>query len=194
MNTAKHKTAQSIKELKAKFEEWENMLVGEDIHSIRKQIYGMIWDTAVFKCINESKKYVDKDNEGKIKQNGMLHYFIVQSFFKIQLLSIRKLTDKDFNRVQQNKPYTVYSLHNLIEDIKKYKALLSRKNILDVRNLPYDYEKERADFENNTDWSQGPVFEPSEIGNSENIHRQIDFVTGISADKRSPDDLIPAIF
>ena len=71
MNTAKHKTAQSIKELKAKFEEWENMLVGEDIHSIRKQIYGMIWDTAVFKCINESKKYVDKDNEGKIKQNGM---------------------------------------------------------------------------------------------------------------------------
>jgi len=191
MNINKHKVAQPVKDLKAKFEEWKNMLVGEDKHSIRNQIYDMIWDSAVFQCINESRKYAAKNDKGDIKRNRMLHYFITQSFFKTQLLSIRKLTDKDFNRVQQNKPYTVYSLYNLIEDMKKNNALLTRKNILAFHDLPYDYKKARADFDNNTDWAQGPVCEPNEIGHSEDIHRRIDSIVGVAADKRSPDDLIP---
>lgn len=195
MNTNEHENsvsmAQPAKGLKEKFEEWKNMLVGKDMHSIRNQIYNMIWDCAFFQCINESRRYAAKDDKGNIKRNGPLHSFINQSFFKTQLLSIRNLTDKDFNRVQKDKPYTVYSLYNLIEDIKKNGAILTRKNILAAYNLPYDYKKARADFDNNTDWTQGSVFEPNEIGHSEDIHRQIDSVTGIMTDKRSPDDLIP---
>jgi hypothetical protein len=133
--------ARPVKGLKEKFEEWKNMLVGKDMHSIRNQIYNMIWDYAVFRCIHESRRYAAKDDKGNIKQNAPLHTFINQSFFKTQLLSIRKLIDKDFNRVQKNKKYTVYSLYNLIEDMKKNSALLTRKNILAVHNLPYDYEK-----------------------------------------------------
>ena len=49
--------AQPVKGSKEKFKEWENMLLGEDKHSIRNQIYDMIWDSAVFQCINESRKY-----------------------------------------------------------------------------------------------------------------------------------------
>ncbi len=194
MNTNKYKnpilTAQSVKDPKEKFQEWKNMLVGEDIHSIRNQIYDMIWDCAFFQCINESRKYAAKDDKGDTKQNRMIHYFINQSFFKTQLLSIRKLTDKDFDRIRKGKQYTVYSLYNLIEDIKRNSAILTRKNILDAHNLPYDYKKARADFDNNTDWTQGPVFEPNEIGHSEDIHRQIDSLTGITTDERRPDDLI----
>jgi len=184
MNTNKHKTAQPTKESMEKFKEWENMLVGEDIHSIRNQICDMMFDSAIFQCIKESRRYAAKDDKDNIKQNKMLHYFINQSFFKTQLLSIRKLTDKDFNRVQRNKQYTVYSLYNLIEDMKKNNALLTRKNILDAHNLPYDYEKAMADFER-------CVIVPLEIESSKDFHRRIDSITGVTADKRSPDDLIP---
>ena len=167
------------------------MLLGEDRHSIRNQIYEMMFDSVFFQCINESRKYAAKDDKGDIKQNKMIHYFINQSFFKTQLLSIRKLVDKDFNRVQQNKLCTVYSLYNLIEDMKKNSALLTRKNILAVHNLPYDYEKAMADFDKNTDYTKGPVIVPQEIGHSKDIHRRIDSMVGIAADKRSPDDLVP---
>jgi len=195
MNTNKHKysvsMAQPAKLFKEKFKEWENILVGEDRHSIRNQIYEMMFDFVFFQCINESRKYAAKDDKGDVKQNKMIHYFINQSFFKTQLLSIRKLVDKDFNRVQQNKLCTVYSLYNLIEDMKKNGALLTIKNILAVHNLPYDYEKAMADFDKNTDYTKGPVIVHQEIDHSKDVHRRIDSMVGIAADKRSPDDLVP---
>ncbi len=117
MNTNKHKnsvsTAQSVEGLKEKFEEWDNMLSGRDKHSILNQIRDMIFDSAVFQCINESRKYAAKDDKGNIKQNIMIHSFINESFFKTQLMSIRKLKDRDSDRVQKDKQYTVYSLYNL---------------------------------------------------------------------------------
>ena len=186
MDTNKHKisvlTAQPTKDPKEKLKEWENMLVGKDIHSIRNQIYDMIRDCAFFRCIKESRKYAAKDDKGDIKQNRMIHYFIIQSFFKTQLLSIRRLTDKRSD---------VYSLYRLIKDIKKNSAILTRKNIFAVHNLPYDYEKARAEFDKNADYTQGFVIEPPEIALSIDIHRRIDSVAGISADKRSHDDLVP---
>jgi len=195
MNTNKHKnyvsTSHPAKDVKGKFQEWENMLVGKDMHSIGNQIYDMIWDCAFFRCINESRKYAAKDDKGNIKRNDPLHSFINQSFFKTQLLSIRRLADKDFDRIRKGKQYTVCSLYNLIEDIKKNSAILTRKNILDAHNLPYDYEKARADFDKNTDYTQGAVFIPREIGFSKQIHEQVDSTAGITADKRSPDDLVP---
>jgi hypothetical protein len=192
MNTNKHRysvsTAQAVKGLKVKFEEWKNMLVGEDIHSIRNQIWDMIWYCAFFRCINESRKYAAKDDKGDIKQNWMVHRFINQSFFKTQLLSIRRLTDKRSD---------VYSLYRLIGDIKKNSSILTRKNILAFNNAPYDYEKAMECL-----WQNVPKIKKGNIqtqtlnGNtyeiefSKDIHRQIDSMAGIAADKRSPDDLV----
>ena len=195
MNTNKHKnlvsSAQLDEGLKEKFEEWKNMLLGEDRHSIRNQICDMIRDSAFFQCINEARKYFAQDDKGNVKQNKMLHYFINQSFFKTQLLSIRKLVDKDFGRVKKGKQHTVHSLYNLIENMKNNHELLTRKNILAAHDLPYDYEKAMEDFDKNTDYTKGPVFVPLEIAHSEDIHRRVDFMTGTSADKRSLDDLLP---
>jgi len=202
MNTNEHKNSGSMtqpaKDPKEKFQEWESMLVGKDMHSIRNQICNMIWDCAYFQCINESRRYAARDDKGNIKRNGPLHSFINQSFFKTQLLSIRNLTDKDFNRVQQDRPYTVYSLYNLIEDIKKNGAILTRKNILAVRDLPYDYEEVMECLRQNTPkikkgnvqiqiWGGRNI---NEIECSEDIHRRIDSIVGIKPDKRNPDDLV----
>jgi hypothetical protein len=46
-----------VYDLKTKFKEWEEWLVGDDINSIRNQIYDMIWDSAVFQSINECRRY-----------------------------------------------------------------------------------------------------------------------------------------
>jgi hypothetical protein len=193
MNANEHNnsvlTIQSDKNSKKKFKEWENILVGKDIHSIRSQVYDMVFDYAIFQCINESRKYAAEDDEGNIKQNRMLHYFINQSFFKTQLLAIRRLVDRDFNRVQRNKPHTVYSLYNLIEDIKKHSALLTRKNVFATCNLPYNYEKALAEYMNSIDHTK-PYLVPQEIAHSEDLHRRIDSAASIAAEKRSPDDLI----
>ena len=182
MSTIKQKMIQSVKDPKEKFIEWEDTLVGKDKHSIRNQIYEMIWDCAFFQCINESRRYANKDNDGNIKRNGPLHSFINQSFFKTQLLSIRRLTD---NRSD------VYSLFRLIEDIKKNISILTRKNILDFRNLPYDYEKAMEAFKKKIDYTKGSFIVPPEITSSEDIHRRIDSMAGVVSDKRSPDDLFP---
>jgi hypothetical protein len=176
--------------LKEKFSEWENMLLGDDRHSIRNQIYEMMWDSAVFQCINESRKYALKDDKGNDKRNEMLHSFINQCFFKTQLLSIRRLTDRDTGKVRRNKSYTVYSLYNLIEDMKKNSALFTRENILAIHGLPYDYEEALAEYKNSIDHTK-PYFVPQEIAHSEDIHRRIDSIAGIAVEKRSPDDLIP---
>jgi hypothetical protein len=203
MNTNKYKnsvlTAQPIKDTKEKFQEWENMLVGKDMHSIRNQIYDMIWDCAFFQCINESRRYAAKNNKDEIRQNRMIHYFINKSFFKTQLLSIRRLTDKDFDKIRKGKQYTVYSLYNLIEDIKKNSAILTRKNILDAHNLPYDYEEVMECLRQNTPKTKKGNIQiqtfsgrnVDEIEFSKDFHRRIDSITGITANKRSPDDLIP---
>ena len=129
MNTNKHENSVSStkcdKSVKEKFSEWENILVGRDIHSIRNQIYNMIFDSAIFQCINESRKYAAKDEKGDIKQNKMLHYFINQSFFKTQLLAIRNLTDKEMCTGKRS----VYSLYRLVQDVKK-----------DIQNLDHQFE------------------------------------------------------
>ena len=195
MNTNEHENSVSMtpldKNVKDKFEDWRNILLGEDPHSIRNQIYKMIWDSAVFQCINESREYAAINDEGDPKLNKMVCRFINDSFFKTQLLSIRGLMDKDRNNIRDDRQYTVYSLYNLIEDMKKNSSLLTRENILAFYNLPYDYEKTKAHFDNSTDWTQGPVVEPREIRLSQNIHIQIDSMAKTTAEERSPDDLIP---
>ena len=194
MNTNEHEnivsTAQIDKSVKEKFDEWKNILIGDDIHSIRNQIIRMIRESAFFHCLNESRKYTLKDDKGEIKQNRMLHYFINQSFFKTQLLSIRRLVDKDFGRINKGKEYTVYSLYNLIKDLKKNRDLLTRENIFTVYDLPYDYEKELFEYEKSIDCTK-PYFVPHKIGYSKTLHYQIDSILGITPNKRSPKDLIP---
>ena len=44
-------------QLREKFAEWKEWLLGDDVHSIRNQIQNMIWDTAVYQSINEARAY-----------------------------------------------------------------------------------------------------------------------------------------
>lgn len=179
-------------DLKAKIKEWEEWLVGNDTNSIRNQIYDMIWDSAVFQSINECRKYAPTNVKGEIEMNGVIHRFIDKCFFETQAIAIRRLLDK-------RRKDDVISLCKLVEDMEKHYHLLTRKNILDVHDYPYEYEQEKRRISDET-FKKGPG--PHVMGKdydrcqiSEYTHKFIDSLAGVEPSKRSPDDCFrPQIF
>jgi hypothetical protein len=181
-------------DLKTKFKEWEEWLVGADINSIRNQIYNMIWDSAVFQSINECRKYASKNTKGEIELNGVVHRFIDKCFFETQASAIRRLLDK-------RKKNDVISLYKLIDDMRKNYKLLTRRNILEVHGYPYEYEKERRIILEEA-YRKVPPGTPIIMGVdhakcelSGYTHQFIDLLAGVDSSKRSPDDTVrPKIF
>jgi hypothetical protein len=179
-------------DLKTKSKEWEGWLVGDDINSIRNQIYNMIWDSAVFQSIIECRKYAPKNEKGEIELNGVVHRFIDKCFLETQAIAIRRLIDKRND---------VISLYRLIDDMEKHCRLLTRGNILAFHGYPYEYEKERRRILEET-YRKAPPGTPIIMGAdytkcelSGYTHQFIDLMAGVDSSKRSPDDSVrPKIF
>jgi hypothetical protein len=180
-------------DLKAKFKEWEEWLVGDDINSIRNQIYSMIWDSAVFQSINECRRYASMNEKNEIELNGTVHQFIDKCFFETQALAIRRILDKRKD---------VISLHRLVGDIENHSNLLTRGNILETHDYPYNYEQEKTRFTDEAFKNKPPEAKCVVMGQdyrkcviSEATHEFIDSLAGLDSSNRSPDDRIrPQIF
>jgi hypothetical protein len=180
-------------DLKAKFKEWEEWLVGDDVNSIRNQIHSMIWDSAVFQSINECRRYAPKNKKNEIELNGEVHRFIDKCFFETQASAIRRFRDKRSD---------VISLRRLVDDIEKHSHLLTRGNILAVHDYPYDYEQEKARLSDEAFKNSPPGVKCVAMGQgyvkcclAEGIHQSIDALAGIKCSGRSPNDSIrPQIF
>ena len=174
-------------DLKAKFKEWEECLVGDDINSIRNQIYSMIWDSAVFQSIKECRRYAPTNAKVKVELNITVHMFIYRCFFETQALAIRRILDKRND---------VISLRRLVDDIEKHSHLLTRGSILAAHDYPYDYEQEKhrlyddafKNVPSGTAVVMGQDYNKCCI--SEYTHKFIDSLAGVDSSKRSPNDLI----
>lgn len=180
-------------DLKAKYDEWREWIYGDDIHSICRQIRDMIWDSAVFLSVNESRKYMPLDGEGKTINNGMVHEFINHCFFRTQAIAIRRLLDKNVSRGERS----VISLWRLIEDMQQNACLLTRQNIIAVFGFPYDYQSVEGEILKEMDSKQGrPTVPPRHVQcvHSRHMHSHIDAMAGVSSDQRSPDDAIQDCF
>lgn len=185
-------------DLKTKFKEWEEWLVGDDINSIRNQISSMIWDSAVFQSIIECRRYATKNEKDEIELNGVVHRFIDKCFFETQALAIRRLLDKNVS----NGKRSVISLYRLVDDIEKHSHLLTRRSILAAHNYPYDYVQEKARLSDKAFKNRSPDTKCVVMGQdyakcclAEGIHQSIDALAGIECSDRSPNDLIrPQIF
>lgn len=174
-------------DLKNKFEEWREWLFGDDIHSIQRQILNMIWDAAVFRSINEARKYAPVDQNDDPKLNGMVHSFIDHCFFRTQALAIRRLLDKETREGSRS----VCSLYRLVHDLQENRALLTRKNILAALDYPYQYEKGLEDcYRAKVKGKSAPNF--LNYKHSKSIHESIDSLAGIPSDQRNPDDSVRA--
>lgn len=118
--------------LRAKLKEWQDLLNGNDRLAISKQISAMLWRSAFYRSINESRKFIPEGENGEELANGSLHGLINDGYLTLHAVGIRRLVED--SRQDTN------SLVNLIRDIKKHAKLLTRGNMLEVRGLEYDYE------------------------------------------------------
>jgi len=181
-------------QLKKKFEEWRDWLLGDDVHSIRNQIHSMVWDSAVYQSINEARAFAATDDRGQLQLNGMVHQFIDRCFFDTQMMAIRRLLDHDSER----KKRSVTSLWCFLHDMETHISLLTRENILGSLSLPYDCEKTREDVLEKYPFTYDPR-RPMLMGDdykqcafSEYAHKCVDGLAGVDASQRSPTDTIRA--
>ena len=147
----------------------------------------MIWDSAVFRCINESRRHAPRDSEGKIELNGVVHQFIDRCFFETQALAIRRLLDKETSPGRRS----VVSLYRLLDDVERHAYLLTRGNILGALNLPYDYEQKKRELDEGWDGTfmvAGPGWRRCEL--SKYAHENVDLLAGIDPSRRNPNDVV----
>jgi hypothetical protein len=171
---------------------WLECLCGKDQHSIHSQIGNMLWNTAVFKVVNEARRLSPEAKEGGVQVNGAIHNLIDYGYFTMQAMAIRRLIDE--HPLHGNK--AVYSLKRLLIDIRENRQLVTRQNMMAAEGRPYDAEPIRQKHEQyvqeklakgeNTFWMQD-VLDDTRI---ERRHQDIDKLTGILSSARRPDDTL----
>lgn len=176
--------------LKAKLAQWDEWLNGHDSNSITQQIGHMLWRSAFYRALNESRKYVTEDGDGQKKANGPLHEMIDEGYFALHALAVRRLLEKK----NVAGPLGVYSLVGLAEDIQGSLDLIDRASVLAARDLVYDYEpiKDQAVAEAQSNAKVNrirPTFVCGEgWAKAEHWHGVMDELCGVSVRERKPTD------
>jgi hypothetical protein len=150
---------------------WLDAVSGSDRNSIVQQLTWMSWDIASFRIINIARGLAPKDPDGHPKVNGLLHGLLDSGFFERQLLAIRRLTDGQGLHGDMG----VLSLLAVLDDMLAHRLLLTRARII---------EAEEATITNL----------PLKAGFIQLTNERLDRIVGVSTAKRSPSDVIPAVF
>src|SRR5260370_12340183 len=114
--------------------EWLHLLNGKDDHAVCRQISAMLWNDAVFRVANESRRLSREAGRSSSSRNWSLAQFMDQGFVATQTLSIRKLMERASNKPARQ----VISLRRVLDDIKEHRALFTRENYVAHDGLPYD--------------------------------------------------------
>jgi len=177
------------------WEIWTDCLKGNDENSIFKQITIMIWDTAIFRFVLESRQIQVRRNPDNPPLNASFHYFIDRNYFQAQSASIRRLADKSKYGLMGKKG--IYSLYSLIDDIGTRRTDLTRDAFFELRHIPYDYaelQKKEKEFITQQITEDDSAFRiPSEFDweVSAEAHIIFDRLCGVQAQNRMPQDTIP---
>src|ERR1035441_5985790 len=101
----------TLNKFKERRELWQKCLLGNDPNAIANQMKRMMWNSAIWRFINECRKNAVHEATGAIQFNGMISNFIDECFSENQLLHIRRLTDT--YPIDDNPKRDVYSLVSL---------------------------------------------------------------------------------
>lgn len=171
--------------------DWKRRFGEHDIHSISAQIASMLWRSAFYRSINESRRFLPENKDGQKKANGPLHELIDDGYFILNATAMRRLLDKG----AASGPRGVYSLYGLIRDIKTNARLLTRANVLKARNLEYDFEPmkqrafETARQEARARGSQGYFISKDGWAEAEYWHGAMDQLCGVTTNNRGAGDI-----
>lgn len=180
--------------LEKSWEIWTDCLKGSDENSIFQQISVMIWDTAIFRFVLESRQIQVGKYPNNPPLNVSLHSFMDRNYFQAQAAFIRRLADKSRYGLIGNKG--IYSLYALIDDIGKRRTELTRETFFVLRRIPYDVtklQKGKNEFiaqqlkENRSAFWIPPEYDWE---TSAEAHITFDRLCGVQAQDRKPQDFI----
>lgn len=178
---------------RAKRSEWLDLLNGTDDHAVWRQISAMLWNDAVFRMANESRRLSRKAGYPSSARNWSFAQFMDQGFVATQTLSIRKLMEK----ASKNPARQVVSLRRVLDDIKAHRHLFTRENYVAHDGLPYDPAPiKQAHFDRMISRGSGVHREwidttgPRAWSMSEQAHEKFDQLSGVTSENRSRADRI----
>jgi hypothetical protein len=181
-------------EFMKKHEEWCKAIGGTDRNAIIPQLYRLSWDAAVYRVINEARGLVPRDPDGGRQINPMLHHLLDDCFFRVQAMSIRRLTAKERTKGKT----AAYSLRSLVRDMMQNIHLLTRENLLSVNGIPMDVEVSRQ-AERDYVRTQSPAGDAGfmippglDADRMEERHALIDRICGVRDAKRELSDQMKA--
>lgn len=188
----------NTEELKQKRELWLRSYSDTNINSITRQLIELSIIITDFRVINEARRLASAIEGGGVQLNGMLHNLLNRTFYDSVLFRIRKLTEDKYLEKSngKGKDESVISLVSLLNDIKSNHLLLTRRNLFDVEELEYDYDKLRnleieycnkMKQEGNTEY-----IIPLDIDPCKSIERHcmIDKLCKVQGDSRSESDCL----
>jgi hypothetical protein len=171
------------------YSKWLKQFDSEDKNCLLKQVQNMLFETLIYRCILKARSIAPKDNKGRIRLNGAMHYLIDKCFFNNQLMAIRRLTDRGEDVV------SLYKLLNQMKGNCKYLTRLNYFMILQERGYEYDYSeiKKKHDeyVEKNLRMNEA-IMIPDELTweKSERLHSDFDKLSKNKASNRTPEDII----
>lgn len=173
--------------------EWLHLLNGKDDHAVCRQISAMLWNDAVFRVANETRRLSRKAGYPSSSRNWSLAQFMDQGFVATQTLSIRKLMERALNKPARQ----VISLRRVLDDIKEHRALFTRENYVAHDGLPYDPAPVKQAYVDKIisrgsgvhgEWID--TTGPRAWSMSELAHEKFDQLSGVTLEHRSRGDLI----
>jgi hypothetical protein len=174
----------TFKELHTRWLDW---LKNDPVQSISKQLYGMMWDDATFRAINEARSYTT--GGAWVSQNGMLARFIDSSYVAWQSLALSKLVDR--------RP-DVISLGRLVAELRQHRKIITRRDYLAIADLPYDYEPAAREAmerilkssKNGVFFSHEPTSGQQARAVAQRQHKVFDRLSDCQPEQRSPSDCL----
>ena len=125
---------ESLAIFKVNIIKWQEMLTGNDQHSIYNQIQDIIWNDNVYRTFNEARRISAETNGSSTGLAGTLIELVDRMFVTHQSMAIRMLIDDYEWRPDRS----VYSLPRLLKEIEQNKNLFTRENYICYDGLPFD--------------------------------------------------------
>lgn len=184
----------SLKAFRAKRDEWLHWLEHDEHHAISKQITGMLWSDAVFRLINESRKFAHEAGGGYCTQSGIIARSLDRGYVAEQVISFRKLMEK---RARDPKKQVI-SLRRLIDDVRENRHLLTREMFVCHDGLPFDDNGGMDDLpppnEHGVSMAWVDTTGPRALGMSRHMHEAFDRMMDGAPSQRDRGDLIGETF
>ena len=166
---------ESLAHFRKKRSEWNRFLIS-DKHSISQQISHLLWNDTVFRAFNEATRIAVEDNKVGTGLNGPLVNLMDEGFVASQVMSIRRLSDRNFD----NPKKAVISLRRLVDDIADNLDTFTRENYICFKGTAYDGLSHEKDGINWMHWSRK--------------HEIFDRLSGVPKDFRTRKDTLKKEF